>query len=110
MWYNFSPPQRPLAVATGKKKKPFGFFLVFPAAPLDPLPAPLLQEGDVLALVEPHHSVVVVVDQFTGGFIHVPKFHFYIPLSFLSVYIITRKRGRVKPLFQFLIHVLASIG
>ena len=90
MWYNFSPPQRPLAVATGKKKKPFGFFLMFPATPLDPFPAPVLQQGDVLALIEPYHSVVVVVDQFAGGVIHVPKFHFCVPLSFLSVYIITR--------------------
>lgn len=100
MWYNFSPPQRPLAVVTGKKKKPFGFFLVFPAAPLDPLPAPVLQQGDVLALVEPHHGVVVVVNEFARRFIHVPKFHFCIPLSFLSVYIITREKGFVKPFFQ----------
>lgn len=73
---------------------------MFPAAPLDPLSAPLLQEGDVLALVEPHHSVVVVVDQLAGRVIHVPKFHFCVPLSFLSVYIITREKGFVKPFFQ----------
>ncbi len=63
---------------------------MLPAAPLDPFPALVLQQGDVLALIEPHHSVVVVVNEFAGGVIHVPKFHFCFPLSFLSVCIIAR--------------------
>ena len=75
-------------------------FLMFPAAPLDPLPAPVLQQGNVLALIEPVHGVVVVVDQFTGGVIHVPKFHFCVPLSFLSVCIIAHPGQSVKRVFE----------
>ena len=63
---------------------------MLPGPPLDPLPAPLLQEGDVLALIEPHHGVGVVVNEFPRGFVHVPKLHFCVPLSFLSVSIIAR--------------------
>ena len=59
--------------------------LVFPVAPLNPLSAPLLQEGDVLALIEPHHGVGVIVNEFPRGFIHVPKLQCFVPLSFLSV-------------------------
>jgi hypothetical protein len=82
-----------------KNKKPCGFFLMFPAAPLNPFPALVLQQGDVFALIEPHHGVAVVVNEFARRFIHVPKFHFRIPLSFLSVCIIAREKGFVKPFF-----------
>ena len=71
-------------------------FLVVPAAPLDPLAAPLLQEDDVVALVKPVHGMGMVVDQFAGGFVHVPKFHFCVPLSFLSTGIIAHSTGLVK--------------
>ena len=65
-------------------------FLVFPSTPPDPLTVPDLQQGDVDTLVEPVHSRPVVVHDFPGDVVPVPKLvrHFCVPLSFLSVSII----------------------